>query len=35
MTSYVTEAWYLSQSQITQSYDIKKDIEGFRIDNII
>ena len=35
MISYVIEVWYLSKSQIIQSCDIKKDIEGFRIGNII
>ena len=31
----VTRLSHMSQSQVTQSYDTKKDIKSFRIDNII
>ena len=31
----VTEMWHLSQLQVTQSHNIKKDIEDSETDNII
>jgi len=34
-SQYITEAWHLSQSQVTQSYNIKKNIKGSEISDTI